>query len=457
MSRVGERAAAKRKTQESATLFFCPVHKSRISREACLAFCTAPRNNVDRCTREFACPSSWRLCWACIAHHGLGGRSKPVDDPTKGLCEFHAAKGIEAVPTWIAQEREQSQGHHGSTIDEIRERIESHKVARNVPKPEVEAPLAPVVPLSGNGHAKKEEDGRYPVDAVLEVDCSRVRPLKDQPRSYFDEERFNGLVNSIGKVGQLEIVPAVSLPDGTFRIRDGERRWRACTKLRRKLRIIVVQELSYEEEVEQAAVLNFNRQEHTPVEKARIFLRLRDGELKRTVAEIAHMFGVTTQTVYNHIILLEKLTPKVQELLDPVLQGGMRNILGSSIAQYLTAFFDRPKKQEELAQKILKNKLNLREAKVLIDREASKLGIKTGRGREAKAHDHIVILKRMLTTMGATLDRFEGFSEEEWRRLWVSRSWLEREQIAERLKKLEARLNGLRVHINESLGRPKDA
>lgn len=301
--------------------------------------------------------------------------------------------------------------------------------------------------------SKKLQGKQVPVDTVLSVDCSLVFPLRDQPRTYFDEAEFIGLVNSIAESGQIQTVPAVSLPNGTFRIRDGERRWRACTRLKIKVRLAVVQELPHEEEIEQAAIANFLRQGHTPIEQARIFMRLKEGPLKRSVAEIAKKFGMTMPTVYNHLMLIEKLDPRVQQLMDPVVQGGAKHILRPSIAQYLTAFHEKREEQVRLATEIMKRKLNLRKAKTLIDKRADKLKIVAGRGREAQPYDHIRTIKRTIGNVELVLDRFSNFSPGDWEKLWKTHSWTEREAVAKNLRALIDRLEKLHGHIDETLNK----
>ncbi|MCR4274719.1 MAG: ParB/RepB/Spo0J family partition protein [Candidatus Campbellbacteria bacterium] len=434
------RVAAKARAVRSEDLFYCPVHRSRISVGACKAFCSVPQNNTERCTREFHCESPWRLCWACLLNHGLGERGGVAENKDRGLCDFHLKNGIEKRPDW-APKRDGESGH-GSSIDDISDRIRSHSHTAGG---------------GGSGTVKTQKTihlvkgKQVPVDTVLEVDCALVVPLSEQPRTYFDKDELEGLLNSIAEAGQIQTVPAVSLPDGTFRIRDGERRWRVCTKLKRPLRVVVVPELPHEEEIEQAAIANFLRQGHTPIEQARIFMRLKEGPLKRTVAKIGQMFGMTTASVYNHLILIEKLDVRVQNLMDPVKQGSSKAILRPSVAQYLTAFHERPEEQVGLAREIMKRKLNLREAKTLIDKYADKLKIKTGRGREAQPYDHIRTIKRTMANTSIVLDRFSEFSDDDWERLWKTHSWTERELVANRLTTLIKRLQELQGHVDRTL------
>lgn len=420
-------------------LFPCRVHRGDVSESVCQTFCVTPQGN-GRCHREFHCESPWRFCWSCLNLHGIGVQSKISCDAQIGLCDFHAHHGPDKRPDWVSTNGGNGELHDPVAV--ISARISEHHKERASGGNGQTGTVIPLCSTKGK---------QLPVDTVIEVDCALVSPLADQPRTYFDKDELEGLLNSIAEAGQIQTVPAVSLPDGTFRIRDGERRWRVCTKLKRPLRIVVVPELPHEEEIEQAAIANFLRQGHTPIEQARIFMRLKEGPLKRTVAKIGQMFGMTTATVYNHLILIEKLDVRVQNLMDPVKQGSSKTILRPSVAQYLTAFHERPEEQVGLAQEIMKRKLNLREAKTLIDKRADKLKIKTGRGREAQAYDHIRTIKRMMANASIVLDRFSTFSDEDWERLWKTHSWTERELVDGRLALLIQRLHELQGHVGRTL------
>ncbi len=431
---MGQPLTAKQRREEGVPVFGCPVFKSRISQGVCEEYASSGYNNTTRCTREFQCTCPWRKCYACVVQ-GLGKSAGVVVNPGEGLCLFHKKFGVDA--------------HREKSTESETDVSGAFSLRRSIPPDEVRESAARLAVVAI--FPKKTENGRVPMDTVLEVDCSKVVPLEHQPRTYFDKEAFRGLVDSIDKAGQLQVVPAVSLPDGTFRIRDGERRWRACKKLGRKLRIVIVPELSHEEEIEQAAVANFNRQGHTPLEKAHIFMFLRVEPLNRSVEQIATQFGVTTVTIYNHLLLLEKLDPEVQALMDPNVQGGLKNILNVSIAQYLTAFHEHPQRQVTLAKKILKSHLNIREAKVLIAAEAGVLKIMKGRGRQTKPDDNVRMLKRMLSHMENMLDHFDPFTEEEWSRVWAARAYSEKEELIKRSSVLRQRLDSFEENIRTNL------
>jgi ParB/RepB/Spo0J family partition protein len=290
---------------------------------------------------------------------------------------------------------------------EIAERTHRNKVVLAERKAGTESPAQEAAPTAASPQVVE-------VGRVLEVPTELVKPLEGQPRTYFDDAEFKGLRTSIEDVGQLTTVSAVSLPDGTFRISDGERRWRACAPLGKTLRIEVVPELpSHVDEVERSMVANFNRAEHTHVEKARTFRYLRDHG--RTIADIARKVGVTPTTIYNYLLLLEKLAPEVIDLMDPAVQGGTKNLLGMTAAIALTPFYEGHREEQvKLARHIVSRKLKLQQASRLIATRANELGIRTGRGRERKGSDYLQILNRLLERLEVSLEYFKRLSDEEF-------------------------------------------
>ncbi len=389
------------------TGFPCPVESDRlpmISREGCHQHCGSYSINHDKCVTRYGCESPFRLCLVCLKL-GLraGDGACEVSGPRSTKCSFHEKHGDNARPP--IQKKEKRPERFPTTLAPP---PSSRPVA---PKVSPTLPRTPEVPQERGAASVRHES--VVLGREIEVDCWQVVPLTDQPRTYFDDSDFAGLVNSIRSAGQLQTVPAVSLQNGMFRISDGERRWRACRALGKKLRIIIVPELPHEEEIERSAISNFNRQEHTAIEKARIFLRLKNG-LGRSVTEMASKFGVTNQTIRNYLLLLEKLHPSVIDLMDPVLQGSKTLILNPTIGLLLTPFFEsHPEVQVELAQSIFSKKLKVQQAKNLIARKANELGVNAGRGRESRPADHRRIVERMFENVRATLGRFAELTQEQ--------------------------------------------
>lgn len=242
------------------------------------------------------------------------------------------------------------------------------------------------------------------VGQVVQLATSKVKPMPGQPRLHFDRAELARLRDSIAKIGQQQPATVVAWTDGTYRLRDGERRWRCCRELDIPLMALIVDPRDAEEEFELATAANMNRASHSPLEKAMAMKRLRDGPLRRSISEIAQTFGVSDPTIYNHLKVVDELAPDVLALLDPNKQGSRRDTLPMSAAVRLTVLAGYPREQLRLAKKIVAEKLSLAQAIHLIDLAADKRNIVEGRGREQKPSDHGRSVGRAVRRLCATLD-----------------------------------------------------
>jgi ParB/RepB/Spo0J family partition protein len=256
--------------------------------------------------------------------------------------------------------------------------------------------------------SKTAEPESY-VGQVVRIPTSRVKRLPGQPRTHFDAKQLLRLQESIAGIGQQQ--PAVVIPweDGSFRLRDGERRWRCCVGLRIPLTALVVEAKTDEEEFELSTAANMNRESHSPLEKALAMKRLRDGPLQRGNAEIARTFGITDVQVSSYLLAVDQLPPAVIDLMDPNKQGGRPRTLQLSAAVWLTALQSYPREQLRIATRIVRENLPLSRAKQVIDLFADQKDIQAGRGRERKPSDHLDLLRSALQRVAP---RIEFFSEQ---------------------------------------------
>ena len=64
--------------------------------------------------------------------------------------------------------------------------------------------------------------------AINDIPLDLITPNPDQPRSLFDEEALEELAASIRELGIIQPISLRNLPDGTYQIIAGERRYRAA-------------------------------------------------------------------------------------------------------------------------------------------------------------------------------------------------------------------------------------
>jgi ParB/RepB/Spo0J family partition protein len=240
------------------------------------------------------------------------------------------------------------------------------------------------------------------VGQVVRIPTKRVKPLPGQPRHYFNAEQLKRLRDSIAEIGQQSPATVVPWDDGSFRLRDGERRFRCCVDLQIPLMALVVDAKTEEEEFELSTVANLNRESPSPLEKCLAMKRLRDGVLKRTAADIAKVFGVSQQTVANHLLVIDTLPREVLELLDPNKQGGRSKTLQMSVAVNLTALKAFPKDQIAIAQRAVKESLSMTAVLRIIDHFAdTTLAAAAGLDLLRNASDYLRALRFAMAKLDA--------------------------------------------------------
>ena len=65
-------------------------------------------------------------------------------------------------------------------------------------------------------------------EGVSTLKLTDIEPNKSQPRKNFDITALNTLADSIRQNGVIQPLLVRSMPDGTYQIVAGERRWRAA-------------------------------------------------------------------------------------------------------------------------------------------------------------------------------------------------------------------------------------
>ncbi len=149
------------------------------------------------------------------------------------------------------------------------------------------------------------ESQRIPVD--------RIDPFPYQFRQTFDEEKLRELSESMREVGLKQ--PILVRPIGDrFEVVSGERRLRAAKLLGWTSISAVVQDLSNLDAAIGGLVENVQREELTPLERARAFKQLNEPPFKLTKQEIANRTGLDRSVVTRTMELLEQ-PEQIQQLL----------------------------------------------------------------------------------------------------------------------------------------------
>ena len=188
----------------------------------------------------------------------------------------------------------------------------------------------------------------------LELDAIEVNPF--QPRTYFNEEALRELANSIKELGVIQPITVRKLEGNKFQLVSGERRFRASKLIGNKTVPAYIRLANDQEMLEMALVENIQRKNLDPIEVALSYQRLID-EIQLTQEGLSIRVGKKRSTITNYLRLLK---------LDPILQTGMRD--GFISMGHGRAMINVDDSEDQLAiyEKILREKLSVRQTEDLV-------------------------------------------------------------------------------------------
>jgi len=165
---------------------------------------------------------------------------------------------------------------------------------------------------------------------LRELPVGLIKPNPAQPRTKFDPEALAALAASIEASGIVQPLLVRPLPDGSYELVAGERRWRAAQQAGLEKVPAVVREQAAAERLQAALIENMVREDLNPVEEAKACAALVE-DLGLTKEELARRVGRSRPAVSNLIRLLE-LPDEALELLEgrELSEGHGRALLGAS-------------------------------------------------------------------------------------------------------------------------------
>ena len=182
-----------------------------------------------------------------------------------------------------------------------------------------------------------------------------IEPDPGQPRKTFDDETLAELSASIAEHGLLQPIAVRPKPSGGYLIVAGERRWRASRMAGLTEVPVIVKDVTDEQAMELALVENLQREDLDPVEAAAGIRELMT-RCNLTQEQAARKLGKSRSALANSLRLLS-LPETVLELL----KSGFITIGHAKVVLSLPT----PELQEEAAQMIADNQLNVRQAEAL--------------------------------------------------------------------------------------------
>ena len=187
------------------------------------------------------------------------------------------------------------------------------------------------------------------------IPLREIEPDPDQPRKTFDDETLSELSASIAEHGLLQPIAVRHRAVGGYLIVAGERRWRACRMAGLTEVPAIVKDVTDEQAMELALVENLQREDLDPVEEAAGIRELMT-RCGLTQEQAAQKLGKSRSALANSLRLLN-LPENVLELL----KSGFINIGHAKVILSLLT----PELQEQAAQIIADNQLNVRQAEAL--------------------------------------------------------------------------------------------
>lgn len=139
---------------------------------------------------------------------------------------------------------------------------------------------------------------------LRELPVTLIKPNPSQPRTNFNEEALAALAASIEATGVVQPLLVRPLPDGSYELVAGERRWRAAQQAGLEKVPAVIRDQAEAERLQAALIENMVREDLNPVEEARACSALVE-DLGLTKEELAKRVGRSRPAVSNLIRLLE--------------------------------------------------------------------------------------------------------------------------------------------------------
>ena len=269
---------------------------------------------------------------------------------------------------------------------------------------------------------------------------------QNQPRSYFDSEALQELIESVKRHGIL--MPLLVRPqgDGRYELVAGERRFRAATAAGLEEVPVTVRELNDEETFELALLENLQREDLSPVEETEGILELLRVKLKRDVKSVisllnraAHPERASVDNVIHSkdweiieavFATIGKFTPESfrtnrlpllslpEDVLEPLREGAIAYTKGRAIARVKNDW-----ERRKLLDLAIEENLSLSQIKERVAQVKS--GLSQGNGGEKD------------------LNSLKGRVDVIYRRMKQSKVWddpKKRKQLDKLLKNLEALL-----------------
>ncbi len=242
------------------------------------------------------------------------------------------------------------------------------------------------------GDEQDERSLLHSPSAINEIAIKSISVNPFQPRTSFDEESLNELVQSVEEHGIIQPITVRRTADNSYQLISGERRMKAALKAGLKRIPAFVREAGDENMLELALVENIQREDLDAIEVAISYARLIE-EFELTQEELGGRVGKKRATIANYLRLLN-LPVEIQTGIreKKISMGHARALVGIEDKEY----------QLEVFSKILSQDLSVRQVEALAKKsKASESGSETP--EEARS-DYEDLREHLSHHFGATIE-----------------------------------------------------
>lgn len=215
--------------------------------------------------------------------------------------------------------------------------------------------------------------------SAVKLKIMDIEPNRDQPRKIFDEDALAELADSIAKHGIIQPLLVRPMPDGSYQLVAGERRWRASRMAGLTEVPVVIKELSDDEAMALALIENLQREDLNAIEEAQGIKALMD-TLSLTQDEAAERVGKSRPAVANALRLLKLPDSVIALVSDGKLSPGhARALLGFKDEQDII----------ETADLIIEKGLTVRDVEKLVKKRNKEPKAEKPAARRASYYDEV--------------------------------------------------------------------
>lgn len=189
------------------------------------------------------------------------------------------------------------------------------------------------------------------------ISLKKISVNPNQPRTNFNDEILNELVQSIKSVGLIQPITVRKISKNEFQLISGERRLRAFKKLNLIKIPAYIRNVNDQQSLEMALIENIQRDDLDSIEIAISYKRLID-EINLTQDELGKKIGKKRSTISNYLRLLK---------LNPIIQSGIKDKFISMGHGRALINIDERDLQMKIYEIIIKKNLSVRNTEKLIN------------------------------------------------------------------------------------------